>query len=184
MSSLQKSLNGASPSLSASQHIGVLPPDINRARSFSTWQMTTTWHHPLDTPERPARMARGTNRAATEFRTAWQGLTDNLMDQITDPANLERERLDEPVARPRRWRWKATALGVAAALGLYFAWLGLAPHRGNQAAAAPTPTPVVTVSQPLQREVDVRAGFLGQFSAIDRVELRAQVGCGPRWAVR
>src|ERR1700741_5192412 len=39
-----------------------------------------------------------------------------------------------------------------------------------------TPTPIVTVSQPLRREVDVRAGFLGQFSAIDRVELRAQVG--------
>jgi multidrug efflux system membrane fusion protein len=76
---------------------------------------------------------------------------------------------DEPVAQPRRWKWKATALGVAAALGLYLAWLGLAPHRGNQAAAALTPTSVVTVSQPLQREVDVRAGFLGQFSAIDRV---------------
>jgi len=28
----------------------------------------------------------------------------------------------------------------------------------------------------LRRQVDVRAGFLGQFSAIDRVELRAQVG--------
>jgi membrane fusion protein, multidrug efflux system len=98
------------------------------------------------------------------------------MDQIINPANLERERLDEPVARPRRWRWKATALGVATALGLFLAWFGLAPHRGNQAAAAPTPTAVVTVSQPLQREVDIRAGFLGQFSAIDRVELRAQVG--------
>jgi multidrug efflux system membrane fusion protein len=103
------------------------------------------------------------------------------MDQITNPANLERaklerERQDEPAARPRRWRWKATALGVAAAAGLYLAWLGLAPHRGNQAAAAVPPTPVVTVSQPLQRELDVRAGFLGQFSAIDRVELRAQVG--------
>ena len=68
------------------------------------------------------------------------------------------------------------AIGAAAALGLALAWLGLAPHRGNQAAAAPTPTPIVTVSQPLRREVDVRAGFLGQFSAIDRVELRAQVG--------
>jgi RND family efflux transporter MFP subunit len=32
------------------------------------------------------------------------------------------------------------------------------------------------VSQPLQRAVDSRVGFLGQFSAIDRVELRAQVG--------
>jgi multidrug efflux system membrane fusion protein len=98
------------------------------------------------------------------------------MDQITNHANLERERLDEPVARPRRWKWKATALGVAVALGLYLAWLGFAPHHGNQAAAALTPAPVVTVSQPLQRELDVRAGFLGQFSAIDRVELRAQVG--------
>jgi multidrug efflux system membrane fusion protein len=98
------------------------------------------------------------------------------MDQISDFSKLERERLDEPMARPRRWRWRTIAIGAAAALGLFFAWLGFAPHRGNQAAAAPTPTPIVTVSQPLRREVDVRAGFLGQFSAIDRVELRAQVG--------
>ncbi len=98
------------------------------------------------------------------------------MDQISDLSTLERERPDEPAARPRRWRWRLTALGAAVALGLIFAWLGLAPHRGNRAAAAPTPTSVVTVSQPLQREVDVRAGFLGQFSAVDRVELRAQVG--------
>src|SRR5215472_1429605 len=98
------------------------------------------------------------------------------MDQITDPSTLERERIDEPAAPRRRWKWTATALGVAAALGLAFAWFNLVPHRGNQAAAAPSPKPVVTVSQPLRREVDVRAGFLGQFSAIDRVELRAQVG--------
>jgi membrane fusion protein, multidrug efflux system len=101
---------------------------------------------------------------------------DSLMDQISDFSKLERERLDEPVARARRWRWRAIVLCAAATLGLFFAWLGFAPHRGNQAAAAPTPTPIVTVSQPLRREVDVRAGFLGQFSAIDRVELRAQVG--------
>jgi len=98
------------------------------------------------------------------------------MDQITDPSKLERARLNAPAAQSRRWRWKATALVVAAALALTFAWLGLAPHRGNQAAAALPPTPAVTVSQPLQRSVDIRAGFLGQFSAIDRVELRAQVG--------
>ncbi len=34
----------------------------------------------------------------------------------------------------------------------------------------------VTVSQPLVRNVDTRIGLLGQFSAINRVELRAQVG--------
>jgi RND family efflux transporter MFP subunit len=98
------------------------------------------------------------------------------MDQITDPANLERERLDEPAAQPRRWRWKATALAVAVAVGLFLTWFGLAPYKGSQAVAALTPAPLVTVSQPLQRAVDTKVGFLGQFSAIDRVELRAQVG--------
>ena len=38
------------------------------------------------------------------------------------------------------------------------------------------PVPQVVVSTPLAREVDSRLGFLGQFSAIERVELRAQVG--------
>lgn len=99
------------------------------------------------------------------------------MDQITDPSKLEREALDEPVARPRSpWRWRIIAIGLAAVLGLSLTWLGLASHRGNQAAAAPSPALPVTVSQPLQRTVDIRAGFLGQFSAVDRIELRAQVG--------
>jgi len=67
-------------------------------------------------------------------------------------------------------------MGAATVLAALLAYLGLVPHRGNQAAALPTPVPQVTVSQPLQREVDSRVGFLGQFSAIDKVELRAQVG--------
>ena len=102
------------------------------------------------------------------------------MDQITNPANLERERLDEPVARPRRWRWKATALGVAVAAGLFLAWLGLAPHRGNQAAAAPTPAAVVTVSQPLRRDTIAIAnlyiqdlpiqGFTSEFSVVQNID--------------
>ena len=32
------------------------------------------------------------------------------------------------------------------------------------------------MSRPLLRDVDTRIGLLGQFSAVDRVELRAQVG--------
>src|SRR5262249_5829013 len=36
--------------------------------------------------------------------------------------------------------------------------------------------PQVVVSKPLEREVDSRLGFLGQFSAVEQVELRAQVG--------
>jgi membrane fusion protein, multidrug efflux system len=98
------------------------------------------------------------------------------MDQITDHSKLEREPLDEPAAQPRRRTWRTAAIGVATALALVAIYLGFAPHRANQAAAVPTPALPVTVSKPLQREVDSRAGFLGQFSAIDRVELRAQVG--------
>jgi len=38
------------------------------------------------------------------------------------------------------------------------------------------PPPQVTVSPPLQRTVQTTARFLGQFSAVDSVDLRAQVG--------
>jgi membrane fusion protein, multidrug efflux system len=99
------------------------------------------------------------------------------MDQISDPSNLEREPLNEPAAlRPRQRTWRTYAAGAVAILAALFGYLGLVPHRGNQAAAVPAPVPQVTVSEPLQRTVDSRTGFLGQFSAIDRVELRAQVG--------
>lgn len=43
-------------------------------------------------------------------------------------------------------------------------------------AAAVAQTPVVTVSQPQQRDISGRLQFLGQFSPVDQVELRAQVG--------
>ncbi|HSZ97700.1 MAG TPA: biotin/lipoyl-binding protein, partial [Bradyrhizobium sp.] len=97
------------------------------------------------------------------------------MDQISDPSAIERERLDGP-AQPRRRSWRTALTGVIAVLALAGLYVGFGFRGGGQTAAAPTPMPPVTVSQPLQREVDTRVGFLGQFSAIDRVELRAQVG--------
>ena len=48
------------------------------------------------------------------------------------------------------------------------------PAHGTAPAAPPPPT--VTVSTPLVRTVAARTSFLGQFSAVDRVEIRAQVG--------
>jgi RND family efflux transporter MFP subunit len=101
-----------------------------------------------------------------------QGLMGSLMDQITDRSTIEREPLDEP-AQPR---WRTAAAGAVAVIALGALYFAFGPHKGGQAVALAAPAPVVTVSQPLQREVDTRAGFLGQFSAIDRVELRAQVG--------
>jgi multidrug efflux system membrane fusion protein len=100
---------------------------------------------------------------------------DSLMDQITDRSALEREPLDVP-ARPRRRTWRTPAIIAAAVLALVAVFLGFGTHKGSQAVALAPPAMPVTVSQPLQREVDTKVGFLGQFSAINRIELRAQVG--------
>jgi membrane fusion protein, multidrug efflux system len=66
---------------------------------------------------------------------------------------------------------------VAALIGLaVLVWFGFAHRAGGPAAPPGVPLARVTVSQPLVRNVDTRIGLLGQFSAINRVELRAQVG--------
>jgi RND family efflux transporter MFP subunit len=65
-------------------------------------------------------------------------------------------------------------VALAAAGG---AWLAYAQHASQAAErAAPPAPPHVVVSRPLSRELDARLGFLGQFSAVDQVDLRAQVG--------
>jgi membrane fusion protein, multidrug efflux system len=97
------------------------------------------------------------------------------MDQISDHSNIEREALKETAPQPRRRTWRTAVIAAIAVLAALFVYLGFASRKGDQAAALPPPLRV-TVSQPLQRELDTRVGFLGQFSAIDRVELRAQVG--------
>src|SRR5262245_13686735 len=57
------------------------------------------------------------------------------------------------------------------------AWLAYPYHQSDAAASpAPAPLPQVVVSKPLVREVDSRLGFLGQFSAVEQLEIRAQVG--------
>src|SRR5258708_14815357 len=61
---------------------------------------------------------------------------------------------------------------AAAAVGIAASHV-LAPSIDQAAVAAP---PSVGVSVPLQREVDARLEFLGQFSAVQQVDLRAQVG--------
>jgi RND family efflux transporter MFP subunit len=70
------------------------------------------------------------------------------------------------------WVAAGTAIAVVAT-----AWLIYSYHQSDAAAsAAPEALPEVIVSKPLVREVDSRLGFLGQFSAVEHVELRAQVG--------
>jgi membrane fusion protein, multidrug efflux system len=64
-------------------------------------------------------------------------------------------------------------IAVVVAVGL----LTYLYRQSDAAVSAALPAlPKVVVSKPLSREVDSRLGFLGQFSAVERVELRAQVG--------
>ena len=102
------------------------------------------------------------------------------MDQIADPSTIERESLQEEspqdLNRPRRLSWRTALVGAIAVLALTVLYFSFAFHGGSQAALPPPSAPQVTVSEPLRREVEMRAVFLGQFSAVDRIELRAQVG--------
>jgi len=86
-------------------------------------------------------------------------------------AKEQRQRTDRRLPA-RLW----VVMGIAiAALG--FAWLAYSYRQIDAASPnSPAPLPHVVVSKPLVRELDSRLGFLGQFSAVDSVELRAQVG--------
>jgi RND family efflux transporter MFP subunit len=95
-----------------------------------------------------------------------------MKDDISRPeaGSITRQRPSGPGARI--WVGSAVAL-IALAIGG-----GLALYSSSSPATAPAsaPAPVVTVSTPLQRDLAPRLGFLGQFTAVNQVELRAQVG--------
>lgn len=75
-------------------------------------------------------------------------------------------------ARGRFWFASGVAI-LAIGVGIWIrSGSGASPSTDAHAA----PLPHVTVSKPLMRELDTRLGFLGQFSAVDQVELRPQVG--------
>ena len=95
------------------------------------------------------------------------------MDNIS--TEIEARRLTAP--RPSKpgvkaWAGSLIALGLVAG-GVIAGPRLLAPSADQAAVVTP---PVVAVSVPLQRDVGTRLQFLGQFSAVDQVELRAQVG--------
>jgi multidrug efflux system membrane fusion protein len=100
------------------------------------------------------------------------------MDRIalSDQDVAERSRAADDVLPPRRprRRWRALAviavLAIVAVAGREQVW-----HAGQPPPAAPPP-PQVTISRPVQETVQPTGRFLGQFSAVDHVELRAQVG--------
>jgi membrane fusion protein, multidrug efflux system len=82
----------------------------------------------------------------------------------------------QSVPRPRRGARRLAWVGVAGLVALAAIAGQRAGQRQGQPAAVPPAPARVTVSQPLQASVAGTTTFLGQFSAVDSVELRAQVG--------
>jgi len=75
---------------------------------------------------------------------------------------------------PRRTRWVGKAVVLTAVVAVSATTYYL--QSSNAATVVAPPPPSVAISAPLQRDIASRLGFLGQFSAVDRVEIRAQVG--------
>lgn len=95
---------------------------------------------------------------------------------LSDQDVAERSRTGDSATHVRRRRpWGA--LGLVGLVAVLAAVSGEQVWRsGEHAALPPPPPPQVTVSLPLQQTVQATSRFLGQFSAVDSVELRAQVG--------
>jgi RND family efflux transporter MFP subunit len=74
-------------------------------------------------------------------------------------------------------RGQTLYVGVAALIVIVIAATLIASKLlHDSTVSAASPAPVVLVSQPLQRDLHGRLQFLGQFSPVEQVELRAQVG--------
>jgi len=94
------------------------------------------------------------------------------MDDVSFRTEAER-RLTQP-APPKT---ASKVVGIAVAALVIGGGLALAPKILHSApAATAAAAPVVGVSVPLQRAVPVQLQQLGQFAAVNQVELRAQVG--------
>jgi RND family efflux transporter MFP subunit len=75
---------------------------------------------------------------------------------------------------PKRTRWVGKALVLTVVVAIVGTTYYL--QSSDAATVVAPPPPSVAISAPLQRDIASRLGFLGQFSAVDRVEIRAQVG--------
>jgi membrane fusion protein, multidrug efflux system len=83
----------------------------------------------------------------------------------------------QAVTGPRNDRSSFKMWGISAAVAVALSAAGAVVFTSHDPVAAVEPAlPMVGVATPLQQNIAPRLGFLGQFSAIDKVELRAQVG--------
>ncbi|AUM70545.1 efflux RND transporter periplasmic adaptor subunit [Pseudomonas fluorescens] len=86
-------------------------------------------------------------------------------------------RPDSSVTGGRIFKLNGKFWGISAAAAVALSAVGAMVFNSQAPTAAVAPIiPSVGVANPLQQNIAPRLGFLGQFSAVNKVELRAQVG--------
>ncbi|MGF6175401.1 efflux RND transporter periplasmic adaptor subunit [Ensifer sp. 4252] len=101
-------------------------------------------------------------------------MTDNLPSSAIKPGQQTVNDANNPIKKRSATTWTVSLIAIAVVTGVVF----LGPQflaEPTEAAVAVTP-PTVAVSAPVQRDINKRLTLLGQFSAAQQVELRAQVG--------
>jgi len=124
-----------------------------------------------------ARLFQSQDRRYTKREYVEPSRSDRL-----DGDSIQQETVEQTNSNPReatRKRHVGAWVGVAVLIGLA---VGMAYFGPNVFPATKTPAaatalaPSVVVSAPVTKDVEPQLQFLGQFSAVDRVELRAQAG--------
>jgi RND family efflux transporter MFP subunit len=106
-----------------------------------------------------------------------QPLNRTMEPFIADPETVAPVTTKEAGQKPAGNKSNKTVWSLAVlALALGIGTAGYEWHGSAAPVAAVTEIPTVAVSTPLQRDLETRLGFLGQFAAVEHVEVRAQVG--------
>ena len=87
----------------------------------------------------------------------------------------EATRTSSPITPPLRRRWPRTILLAVAALAAVVVATRMLTAPVPQASAPAMAPPKVVVATPLRQRLATWTSFTGQFSAVDRVEIRAEV---------
>src|SRR5215467_8630923 len=114
-----------------------------------------------------------TSSTACQVALAACRIGRKTVSELGDQSRAE-EQDPPPARRSGAKRWIAAGATVALVAA---AWLANSYRQSDAVpSVAPASLPEVVVSKPLVREFSSRLSFLGQFSAVEQVELRAQVG--------
>ena len=143
-------------------------------RSFCREEPSRGWQNWLpDQPGDPLQYGprQAMNQISPPLREHDAGLSA-ISDRSLAPAAPQLGRRRRALVTPAI---TAAVLSVASASG-FFAWHRFGPALAQTPATAPQAPPQVTVARPLKEVVAPTTSFLGQFSAVDSVEVRAQVG--------